>query len=310
MREVSWLLFSVVMLLGAAAEAKTPTGKGPCRDGAECREGVCVEINEKTFCSKACGRCPAGMACDAELFKRVGLSVCVPQATKQTKKPPQAPPRLPCSSDTECPGALVCGQKMGMRDCTLPCTENAQCEMPPVLGARFDFFACQADDGQPSRTACLPKKACMMNPMSCFSMGGVLKAMPGMEDPMAEEDPFADPFANPAEPTAPTAAPAPPPPKPRIQPMSADRFQKLLAQVKAQGFEDERNSVLRTAARSNHFTCDQVGQLIATTNFGDEKLSALRILAPKIVDEENEYLLLDQFKFDDEKHEAEAILGD
>lgn len=300
-------LFFIVTLSAGAAQAKTATGKGPCRNGAECQEGVCVEIDDRSFCSKACGACPAGMACDAKLFERVGLSVCVPRATAQADKPPKEPPRLPCERDEACPGALICAQKYGARDCTLPCTEKEDCAVPPMMGVQYDFFACLPDDAKPERQACLPRKECTMNPLSCVSMGGLMGTIRQLKE-LEPEDPFGDPTAEAMpEPAAPPAAP-PPPPGPKA--MSADRFAKLLAQVKDNDFEDERNSVLRTAARANHFTCDQVGKLIATTDFADEKISALRILAPKIVDRENAHTLLTQFDFEDEKKQAEAVLAD
>ena len=41
---------------------------------------------------------------------------------------------------------------------------------------------------------------------------------------------------------------------------------------------------------------------------GDEKLSALRILASRIADKENSHTILGHFSFDDEKEEAKQIL--
>ena len=275
-----------------AAAARRPTGKGPCKEPAQCRKGVCVEINEDSYCSQTCGRCPAGMYCDDKLFGMMNLKVCVKGSLEEPPKP-KSPPKLPCKTDDQCPGALICAQMMGQRDCTIQCTTDARCKMPEMMGVKFDFMACGLDEGRRGRKACLPKKECIANPMACMgvnsrTMGGMMGMAGAMEQDMAGG----------SEPTAPWK-----------QAMSESRFNSLLGQVKDASFEDERTAVLDTASKRNYFNCDQVGRVLGVISFSDEKISALRILAPRLVDKENSHTILAHFEFDDDKQKARRILN-
>jgi len=289
------------LLLPAAAFGAKRTGKGPCTNGDQCRSGVCVEVNGDAYCSATCGECPAGMYCDAQLFSAVGMKVCL-RGTAQSPVKPEAPPRLPCKTDKQCQGALICAQMMGHRDCALPCATNQQCATPEIMGVKMDFLACQKDQGHASRKACLPKKACLANPASCMSvdptaMTGAVQGLMKMSQGMAEAMPQHEP------------APAAPAPAPVATAMSGARFAKLLAQVKAAAFEDDRQTVLSTAARRNWFTCDQLGQIVEAIAFGDEKVGAVQVIAPRLVDKENSHEVLGKFTFDDDRAAAAQILN-
>jgi hypothetical protein len=309
-----WNLFLAALCVAAAPKTSNagdrPAGKGPCNSAADCADDVCVEVNDTSYCSRQCGACPPGMYCDAKLFSMTGLKVCLKGTTAEPAKP-RTPPRVPCTSDDQCPGTLICAEMLGKRDCTIPCDDDAQCRMPRAAGMSVDFWGCRLDEAQRGRKACLPKQACIQNPMACVDVDpdavvgmaeGVMKMAQQMERGLDEAtDPGFD--AEP-EPTPPAAAP---PPKPRG--MDEARFAQLLAQVREEDFEDERNAVLNTAAADNRFTCEQVGRILEVIDFGDERLSALRILAPKRVDRENSHTLLRHFEFDDEKKAAQKILS-
>jgi len=291
---------------GAALAKKRRTGKGPCKEAAQCKKNVCVEINGDSYCSKSCGQCPAGMYCDDQLFSMLGLKVCVKGRAKSPVKP-EAPPRLPCKIDKECSGALVCAQKMGQRDCTLECTSDADCEMPEMLGVKFDFMECALDEGRRGRKACLPKDACLKNPMSCMKvntetmgamMGGMAEMAKGMGDAAEATADKMDGGAGKAEPE-PTAGPAA---------MDESRFSALLTQVEEASFWSERKPILSMAAKHNHFSCAQVGRVIAVLSFGSEKIDTVKILAPKIVDRENSHTILQHLDFESEKRKVRAIL--
>lgn len=298
-------LFFAAVLVPTASFAAKPSGKGPCTDASQCREGVCVEVNNNAYCSQTCGDCPAGMYCDANLFAVAGLKVCLRGSTRAPVEV-KTPPRLPCKNDDQCEGALVCAEFMGHRDCALPCTQARQCEAPEMMGVKMDFLACQLDEGQRGRKACLPKKACLANPAACMSvdpgamagaMKGMVKMTEGLAGAMDDMDDDDD---------APAPAMAPPPP---VQvAMDAARFRKLLAQVKGAAFEDERQTVLSTAARRNWFNCAQLGQIVDVISFADEKVAAVRVIAPKLVDRENSHEVLGKFTFDDDRAEAAKIL--
>lgn len=299
-------LLLTALALPATAQAARPTGKGPCKDAGRCQGGVCVEVNGDAYCSKTCGDCPAGMYCDARLFSAIGMKVCL-RGTTNAPVTPEAPPRLPCKVDDHCQGALVCAQMMGHKDCTLPCKRNAQCEAPEIMGMKLDFLSCQLDEGNRARKACLPKRKCLSNPASCMSidptamagaMGGLIQLSEGMAGAMGGSA------------APPVAAPAPAAPKVQAahQAMSRSRFSRLLAQIKDAAFEDDRQTILGSAARRNWFTCDQLGQIVATIAFGDEKVGAVRTLAPRLVDKENSHEVLSKFTFDDDRAAAAKIL--
>jgi hypothetical protein len=185
--------------------------------------------------------------------------------------------------------------------------------MPEMMGVKLDFMTCRADEARPSRKACLPKKECLAAPASCIKMNsqGFLSGIGGFARFNAEVAAGMESAVEPAAPAAGPASPAPaaaPAPQPAKQPMSSSRFARLMEQVEDASFQSERNEVLRVAAERNYFRCKQAGQVLSTISFADEKLSALRILAPRLVDPENHHILLDHFTFDDEKVAARRIL--
>ncbi len=303
------LLAVLAVPLAARAGGKIATGKGPCKDADQCSSGLCVEVNGDSYCSQACGDCPSGMYCDAQLFAMMSLKVCAKGSTEAPAKVEKAPPRLPCKTDKQCSGGLVCAEAFGIKDCTLPCTQETQCKMTEMMGVKMDFMTCAADQAKKTRKACLPKKECFANPMSCMSMnpeamGAAMTGMMNMADGMEKAAAGASVESSPPSSSASTPAAAP-----ARQVMDDGRFKQLLAQVKAEGFEDERNAVLETAAGSNYFTCAQIGKVLDVINMGDEKVSALAILAPRRVDRENSHTILAHFSFDDEKAKAKELLA-
>ncbi len=293
-----WTVSSV-----SAWAANNPTGRGPCKGADDCARGVCVEVNNDSYCSQPCGSCPAGLYCDEQLFGMWDLKVCVKGSSEEPVKPEQAPARLPCKADRDCQSGLICAEMMGHRDCTLPCATDAQCKMPELAGVKFDFFACQVDGAKRERKACLPKKACVANPMACMTvnpatMGAMMGGVAGMADEMESAAESSSASASPrATAVRENAA------------MPEGRFAKLVEQVKGESFEDERNAVIETAAKNNYFTCEQVSRLLDVIAMGDEKIAALRILAPKLTDREDSHTVLAHFKFDDEKEQAKRILA-
>ncbi len=66
--------------------------------------------------------------------------------------------------------------------------------------------------------------------------------------------------------------------------------------------------VLRIRSKNYLFTCLQVRKLLHQFIFTSDKIKALRILAPRITDNENDRILIEEFTFP-EKDEAMKILG-
>jgi len=329
-------LFATVLLIGGNVLAATPAGKGPCTDGSQCASGTCIEVNSDSYCSQTCGSCPAGMYCDAKLFATLGMKVCV-KGRSTAPAQVQSPPRLPCRTDAQCQGALVCAQFMGRRDCTMPCATDDQCKPPAMMGIKMDFLRCLPDEGNTTRRACLPRKECFSNPMACMGvnpnqMAGMANQMMGMANAMQGMAGMGDD----EEDDAPAAqAPAAAPQRPSYghsnrrshsrhkqtvikkkkvvkasKAMSNPRFKAFLDDLEDQSFESERSSVISLAAKRNHFSCSQVRQVIKTLDFSSERLNALRTMAPKIVDLEDSHTILSAFTFDSEKSKARSILSE
>ena len=177
MRPLPLLVLVALLATSPALAAKKRVGEGPCRDASDCASGTCVEVNGDRYCSQTCGSCPEAMVCDDKLLRAAGVSVCVkggapePPAIETQRVPPQAPARMPCATDQQCPRGLICAEYEGARECTRACTDDTQCAMPGMMGIKTSFASCQRDAGRKvSRSACLPKKECITNPMACMGV--------------------------------------------------------------------------------------------------------------------------------------------
>ena len=100
-------------------------------------------------------------------------------------------------------------------------------------------------------------------------------------------------------------APAAPP----VAPMSEARFRRLLTQIRATTFADDLGTVIGAAARRNHFTCGQLGRLVAALEYAEEKVAVVRALRPRLVDLENAHEVLARFDFGADREAAAHILS-
>ena len=93
------------------------------------------------------------------------------------------------------------------------------------------------------------------------------------------------------------------------QAMDSGQFNAFLAQVREQSFESERNEVIGLAAQRNYFSCAQAKTLLSGIDFAGEQISALRLVAPRLVDKKNSYMILSVFDFDSDKKKARKVLS-
>ncbi|MDP7040030.1 MAG: hypothetical protein QGI45_12780 [Myxococcota bacterium] len=165
----------------------------PCSGQSDCADGTaCVRSGTISACQIECtadiNACGSSGTCSG--VGSMSVNVCQPEPESDdgssssssssssgggnTAQPdPEEQPALPCSSDAECAkleAGSICALFKGSRDCTVPCTQESQCDMPAMMGYSVDFFTCIADEGDSSRDACLPDEACFSNPMSCMSV--------------------------------------------------------------------------------------------------------------------------------------------
>lgn len=153
----------------------TATGDGPCDDGGECEGGVCVALiddpNPPVYCTQPCGSgCPDDMYCDDQTFALAGVDFCrlggsngSPPGGEQT--PPEEPPTLPCTSDADCDGNLICAEHMGERGCAPPCSSDDDCVID-MMGMTFLLAECAEEEG--GRDVCLPREECYNGSIEAF----------------------------------------------------------------------------------------------------------------------------------------------
>lgn len=122
---------------------------------------------------------------------------------------------------------------------------------------------------------------------------------------------YAGATPSPAYPPIAICPPAPVEERPSLAYPTDDQawFQKLYQKVKDKPFKDERLKILREAARQSDFTCDEIVQLMKIFNFDDERLEALVILEPTIIDRENIDRIVDSMTFISGEEKAKNILN-
>jgi len=93
------------------------------------------------------------------------------------------------------------------------------------------------------------------------------------------------------------------------QPMFDTDFAGLVEAIEAEGFEDGKLNVLRTAAPGTYFSVGQVGQLVDLFAFSAGKIKVVEICKPRILDLQNSFQLYSHFTFEADKKKVRGILG-
>jgi len=92
-----------------------------------------------------------------------------------------------------------------------------------------------------------------------------------------------------------------------VRPMFDGRFEELLQVVRAEAFGQGKLRILEGAARDNYFVIAQVRRVIETFSFPSDKMRALEIMAPRVLDRQNAFSLYSAFDFEMEKEQARVI---
>lgn len=85
-------------------------------------------------------------------------------------------------------------------------------------------------------------------------------------------------------------------------------FNRLITQIKAESFSDNKMRVIRTAAKNYNFSCAQIVRVIECFDFSADKITSLGITYPKVTDPKNNYTILDSFTYSSDKEDAEDIM--
>jgi hypothetical protein len=108
----------------------------------------------------------------------------------------------------------------------------------------------------------------------------------------------------------PKAQASPPQVQQQAQAISDEAFGPLADEVAAEAFADDRLGLLRDRAKTHGFTVAQVARLLGSFPYPGDRLRAVKILWPRVVDRTNGAQLYDSFTFQSEKDELRAVLAE
>jgi hypothetical protein len=100
-----------------------------------------------------------------------------------------------------------------------------------------------------------------------------------------------------------------PPPPPMPQAVNPVDFKRMLESIRHEPFGDNKLAIVRTITQNNFFTVSQTIEVIKQLNMSDEKLNALEMMYPKVLDRANGYLIINEFTFNSDKEKAQRIIS-
>jgi hypothetical protein len=103
--------------------------------------------------------------------------------------------------------------------------------------------------------------------------------------------------------------PPPPPPQPMVQPITEAMLRSLAEAVRNEPFADDQLAVLEEAASTQYFLVSQTQQMLRLFSFSKDRLKAMRLLRPRLLDMENSFKLYESFEFSSDKDELKRILA-
>ena len=91
--------------------------------------------------------------------------------------------------------------------------------------------------------------------------------------------------------------------------LSDEKFAVLYNKVKNASFDDRKMDLIEVASLGAFYSCEQCASIMSIFSFGDKKLAALRLMAPRIIDPHRAYLIYEKLTFQSEKDEAARIIS-
>lgn len=98
------------------------------------------------------------------------------------------------------------------------------------------------------------------------------------------------------------------PPPPECKTNDAD-FKKLLADLQAKRFPDEKMTMMELISKDRCFTVAQIKSFGKEFSFGEEKLKVFKMLYAKCNDQNNYYQLVDELTFSSEKEDLKRFIA-
>jgi hypothetical protein len=96
--------------------------------------------------------------------------------------------------------------------------------------------------------------------------------------------------------------------QPSARPMPEPRFEELLRAIGSEPFGANKLNLIEAATRDHHFTIGQLRRLVQALDFPRDRIRAVEIVAPRLLDRSNEQDLYGAFDFEWERRQARAIL--
>lgn len=101
----------------------------------------------------------------------------------------------------------------------------------------------------------------------------------------------------------------PPTPQPTVQPITEAMLRSLMAAIRNEPFADDQLLVLEEAVPTQYFLVAQAQQILRTFNFSSDRVKAMRLLRPRLLDLENGFKLYESFDHSSDKDELKRILA-
>ena len=93
-----------------------------------------------------------------------------------------------------------------------------------------------------------------------------------------------------------------------VREMSGSDFDILCSKIKKQSFLDGKLDMIEVASLGCFYSCRQCIEILGIFTFDSDKLKALKFLAPRIVDQRNNYSIIKSFTFSSDQEKAAAII--
>jgi hypothetical protein len=95
---------------------------------------------------------------------------------------------------------------------------------------------------------------------------------------------------------------------PAVAPIDETGLASLRASIERESFSQGKLRVLEQAAASHYFLAAQVRTLLGEFSFANDRMRALELLAPRLVDRNNAFVIYDALTFTPEKQRARQLL--
>ncbi len=99
------------------------------------------------------------------------------------------------------------------------------------------------------------------------------------------------------------------PPPPPVQPITEAMLRSLVASIRNEPFADDQLNVLEGAVSSQYFLVAQAQQILRIFSFSSDRLKAMRLMRPRMLDMDNSFKLYESFEFSSDKDELKRIIA-